>query len=174
MNRRDAIKSFGALAIAGPVLITLDGCPLSAGQVENEINVLIQEAAGIIAIAEPGVSWLADFSKAAALLKIAEANWIKGGAVQDIINVLNDLQGVCALISPLVPYAALIGVLVAGVDAALALLLPTAPAGSIAPHAAKRNNPFKGMATVKNAKESKDQWNAIIALKPELAKIAIK
>jgi hypothetical protein len=139
-------------------------------QVQNEINTILQEATGIIAVADPGATWLADFSKAAALLKVDEANWIKGGAVQDVINVLNDLQGVCALISPLVPYANLIGVLVAGINAVLALLLPV-PAGGVTANLAtpKPPNPFRGMAVVKSAADSKAQWNAIVAANPALA-----
>ena len=149
-------------------------------QVQNEINTILQEATGIIAVADPGVTWLTAFSQATALLKVDEANWIKGGAVQDVINVLNDLESVTALISPLVPYASLIGVLVAGIDAALALLLPApatttsaaAPAAMSA-HAAAPRNPFKGQAAVKSAADSKSQWNAIVKANPALAKAAI-
>ena len=126
----------------------------SAAQVENEVTTILQQATAIIAVADPSVTWLADFSKATALLKVDEANWIKGGAVQDVINVLTDLEQVTALISPLVPYATLIGVLVAGIDQALALLLPApatpaaaAPAAMTA-RALSRPNPFKGNATV--------------------------
>jgi hypothetical protein len=156
--------------------VSMTGC--TPAQVQNEINTILQEATGIIAVADPGATWLADFSKATTLLKVDEANWIKGGAVQDVINVLNDLEGVTALISPLVPYASLIGVLVAGIDAALALLLPAPAAGAVAApaamaHTVGRNNPFKGQATVKSAADSKNQWNAIAKANPELAKAAI-
>ena len=148
----------------------------SASQVENEVNTIIQEAAGIIAVADPSATWLADFTKAANLLKVDEAAWVKGGAVQDVINVLNDIEGVTALISPLVPYAALIGVLVAGIDAALALLLPTTTAAApaaITAHAAAAPNPFKGLATVTSASDSKTQWNIIVKQRPALAKAKI-
>jgi len=163
----------GSMAVTSPVIM-LTGC--TPAQVENEINTVLQEATGIIAVADPGVSWLADFSKATALLKVDEANWIKGGAVQDVINVLNDLQGVTALISPLVPYASLIGVLVAGIDAVLALLLPapsTAAPAALSVRTVAPANPFKGMATVKSASDSKNQWNAIAKANPALAKAVI-
>ena len=170
LNRREALKlgagSF-ALVAAGPALLSLTGCP--ATTVENEINTVLQEAIGIIAIADPGLSWLAAFSKATALLKMDEANWIKGGAVQDVINVLTDLQGVCALISPLVPYAQLVAVLVAGTNALLALLLPAPPA-PVAMAMARRNpNPWIGLAHVRSAKDSREQWNAICKANPALA-----
>jgi hypothetical protein len=145
------------------------------GQVQNEINTILQEATGIIAVADPGATWLADFSKAAALLKVDEANWIKGGAVQDVINVLNDLQGVTALISPLVPYASLIGVLVAGIDAVLALLLPAPTGGAVTAQQAtpRAPNPFKGRETVTSAKQSKALWNGYVAANPALASARI-
>ena len=174
MNRRQfgmTLAGAGALAAASPAMLTLTGCPLTPNQVENEINTILQEAAGIIAVADPGVSWLADFTKAANLLKVDEQAWIKGGAVQDVINVLNDLQGVCALISPLVPYANLIAILVAGVDAVLALLLPIT--GTVTARVVKPN-PFRGMAHVRSAADSKKQWAAIIKANPALAAAALK
>jgi hypothetical protein len=149
-------------------IIPLTGCPLTPTQIENEVNTILQEAAGIIAVADPGVSWLADFTKAANLLKVDEAAWIKGGAVQDVINVLNDLEQVAALISPLVPYASLIGILVAGIDAVLSLLLPT-PAVTANVMTAHAPNPWKGRATVTSAKDSKDQWAAAVKTNPALA-----
>ena len=160
--------------------VGLIACNLTPSQIENEINTIVQEATSIIAVADPGVSWLADLTKATALLKVDEANWVKGGAVQDVINVLNDLEGVTALISPLVPYAALIAVLVAGIDAVLALLLPTpavsgtaaAPAAMSA-RAAPAANPWKGKATVTSAADSKAQWRAIVAANPALKKAKI-
>jgi hypothetical protein len=159
------------LPVATVTVVPLTGCTPS--QVENEINVLIQEAAGIIAVADPGVSWLADFTKAANLLKVDEAAWIKGGAVQDVINVLNDIEQITVLISPLVPYASLIAVLVAGIDAALALLLPTSAATpAISTHAVVQN-PWKGRATVTSASDSKTQWNRICKQNPALAKAKI-
>ena len=148
--------------------VSMTGC--TPAQAENEINTILQEAAGIIAVADPGATWLADFTKATNLLKVDEANWIKGGAVQDVINVLVDLQDVTALISPLVPYASLISVLVAGIVAVLSLLLPAQPVGAIAvAHTATAPNPFKGRAAVTSAKDSKAQWNLIVSQNPALA-----
>jgi hypothetical protein len=164
VNRRELITRGGAmgavLAVSGLGFL-VEGC--TPAQVENEINTVLQEATGIIFVADGDETWLAAFSKATALLKVDEANWIKGGAVQDVINVLNDLQGVTALISPLVPYASLISILVAGIDAVLALLLPTPSAAAPAAlnaHAAPVENPWKGRAHVVSAKDSKAQWNA--------------
>jgi len=175
MNRRQFGKSLAgasALVAAGPSLISLQGC--TPGQAENEINTILQEAVGIIAVADPGVTWLAAFSKASALLKTDEENWIKGGAVQDVINVLTDLQGVCALISPLVPYAQLIAVLVAGINAVLALLLPNPPAPVAMAQMARNPNPWIGLAHVRSAKDSKEQWNNICKANPALAQAVLR
>ncbi len=182
MNRRTfaqkAIAIFTAtflwvavLPVATVTTVSMQGC--TPTQLQNEINTILQEATGIIAVADPGASWLADFSKATALLKVDEANWVAGGAVQDVINVLNDLEGVCALISPLVPFASLIAVLVAGVDAALALLLPKPAAGAPVALQAHTANVWRGKATVTSAKNSKAQWNAIVAANPALARAKI-
>ena len=156
---------------ASAMALTLTACPLTAAQIENEVTTITQEAASIIAVADPGVSWLADFTKASALLKTDEAAWIAGGAVQDVINVLNDIEGITALISPLVPYATLIGVLVAGIDGVLALLLPAPDSGATVATTVRvvAPNPFKGMAVVKSASDSKSQWNAIVAANPALS-----
>jgi hypothetical protein len=167
-----AILLQGTLVFGGGAVVVthLTGC--TPAQVENEVNTILQEATSIIAVADPGVTWLAAFSKATALLKVDEANWIAGGAVQDMINVLVDLQGVTALISPLVPYAALIGVLVAGIVAVLSLLLPSPPPpppAALTMPAAQGQNPFKGMTTVKNRADSLRQWRAIVAANPALA-----
>lgn len=173
-NRRKLLK-YGSASLASFAAVTMIGCPFTPAQAENEINVIIQQAIAIIAVADPGVTWLAAFSKAAAILKADEANWVKGGAVQDVINVLTDLEQVTTLISPLVPYAGLIAVLVAGINTALALLLPAAPTGAVVAHSSRRLavNPFAGKATVKNGADSKRQWKAIVAANPELAKAAI-
>ena len=159
----------GGLIGVSAVALSTTGC--TPAQLENEVNTILQEATGIIAVADPGVSWLADFQKATNLLKVDEANWIKGGAVQDVINVLTDLEGVTALISPLVPYASLITVLVAGIDAALAALLPAPSTASATMSARVQSapNPWKGRATVTSAKDSKAQWNLIVSQRPELA-----
>ena len=47
--------------IATFTAVTTTGC--TPTQVENEINTVLQEAAGIIAVADPGATWLDDFSK---------------------------------------------------------------------------------------------------------------
>jgi hypothetical protein len=143
-------------------------------QTENEINVIIQEATAIIAVAAPG-DLPANYQTYLSLLKTDEAAWVKGGAVQDVINVLNDLEGVAALISPLVPYASLIAILVAGIDAVLALLLPTTTAApaAMSTHATAAPNPWKGRATVTSAQDSKTQWNLIVKQNPALAKAKI-
>jgi hypothetical protein len=154
------------LPVATVTTVSMTGC--TPGQVENEINTIIQQAAGIIAVADPGAPWLADFTKAANLLKVDEAAWIKGGAVQDVINVLTDLEQVTALIPTTVPYASLVGILFAGAAQVLALLLPTPSAASPAV-TASAPNPWRGLATVKSAKDSRSQWNLIVSQRPGLA-----
>ena len=156
-----------AIGVTSVAAVSMAGC--TPAQVENMVNTIIQEATGIIAVADTGATWLAAFSKATALLKVDEANWIKGGLVQDMINVLVDLQGVCVLISPLVPYANLIAVLVAGIVQVLSLLLPPPPAPVAMRAMAERPNPWVGVRHVSSVKDSKDQWHAICKANPALA-----
>lgn len=161
-----------------PVTIPLAGC--TPAQAENEVNTIILQLTNIMAVAEPGAAWVKDAANALALLKTAEANWIKGGAVQDVINALNTAELVMAAIPVLAPYSPLADVLVAGIDAVLALLLP-GPAG--APTAVQQQaaeaarlpvgtvspNPHKWRAVVTSAKDSKAQWNFLVAADPRLA-----
>ena len=174
-----AILLQGSLIAGGTVtMVTLTGCPLTATQTKNEIDTILQEAGAILAVADPGLRWTGDLAKAAAILKADEAAWIKGGAVQDVINVLNDILSVTALISPLVPYASLIAVLVGGIEAALALLLPASPASGTSSAGAHitmqaHSNPWSGRVTITSAKDSRAKWNAIVKENPSLAKAKI-
>lgn len=125
MNRRSFFK---AAAVTGVVatLPTLEGCGLS--QVENAINVVLKEAAAVLAVAEPGAPWLVPLQKAIADLMTAEQQWQNGGAVQIVDDALNTIVAITADIPLTAAYSPLIDVLVAGIEAVLALLpAPVSP-----------------------------------------------
>ena len=161
-----------------PLTAGLTGC--SPGQAENEVNTIILQLTNIMAVAEPGASWVKDAANALNILKVAEANWIKGAAVQDVINALNTAELVIAVIPVTAPYSGLADVLVAGIEAVLALLLPP-PAGALTgvqqqareaaslPVGAASPNPHKWRASVSSAKDSKTQWNLLVSADPRLA-----
>ena len=164
--------------------VPLTGC--TPAQIENEINTVLQETGAILAVAEPGAAWVAQLDKAAAALKAAEATWTAGGAVQDVINALNTIADITAVIPLTAAYSPLIDILVAGIDSVLELLVPkpvtTAQASgasllsfaAFAASAARPYNPHKGRAHVKNHKDSKAQWNEYVAAHPELAAALLK
>lgn len=103
----------------------LAGCtPSQVKQVEGDINVVLDQAASVLVVLDPNSPAVADIQKGIAALKTAEAAWIDGGAVQDVVNALNILEEAAALIPLTAPYAGLIGVLVAGIDIVLNYLAP--------------------------------------------------
>jgi hypothetical protein len=110
-----------AVLLAGtmPVMAT-SGC--SGSQVINEINVVLNEATVVLAQADPGAPWIAQLKSAISGLEGAESTWKSGGAVAIVDDALNTLTVVLALIPLTAVYSPLIDVLVAAIEAVLALL----------------------------------------------------
>jgi hypothetical protein len=183
-NRRQFITASTVVAIS-PTLL-LEGCTLSQQDIENLINVALQSAAAVLAVAEPGAPWVADFQAAITALKTAEASWVGGGAIADVIAALNAVAAVAAAIPFTATYSPLIDVLIAGIDAVLAAL----PAPTTAPGAAVANatQPLRahvttlavtynhhgrasvnGMFGKPSVSTYKSRWNAAVAKNPALA-----
>jgi hypothetical protein len=99
---------------------TTTGC--SGSQVVNEINVVLQEAASVLAVAEPNSPWVPELKQAIAALMTAEQQWQTGGTVQIVIDALNTIVAITAVIPITSVYSPLIDVLVAGIEAILAAL----------------------------------------------------
>lgn len=165
-SRREFMQRGGAALAASPaLLVLLEGC--TPAEVVSDLNVVLSEATNIIAAIEPNAPWFTAYKNAVAALKVAEQGWTGGGAVSVVIEALQTVEDVTAVIPLTEPYSPLIDVLVASIDTALlalaGLLKPIKqPAPQPAPLAARAalNNPHKGRAKVKNAADSKAQFNA--------------
>ncbi len=92
----------------------------------KEINVVLTQATNIIAVADPNASWVPDLKAAVSALQTSEAAWQSGGTVTQVINGLNTVESILVAIPETSQYAPLVVVVVAGIEAVLAILpLPT-------------------------------------------------
>jgi hypothetical protein len=106
-----------------PGFLMMEGC-----NVEGLINTAIDAALAVLNVAEPGAAWVADFSQAVTALINAEKSWKSGGAVAIVVDALNTLAAVTAVIPFTAAYSPLIDVLVAGIEAVLTALGATGAA----------------------------------------------
>ena len=152
------------------------GC--SPSQVENQINVLSQQITGLLAVAEPGKAWVVDLQKELPLLAQTEASWKAGGSVQDVINVLNEIELIVAVVPSTAVYSPLIDLIVTGADMVLAKFLPTitpaTPVTSSAKMGAMMVNVHRGRVQIRSASDSRSKWAAVVKGNPALAGAALK
>src|ERR1700690_3247925 len=109
MNRRDFGKTALAVTVAGPALLSIDGCAPST--IVQDLNVVLNEAENVLSVVAADLPWLAEFKAAIAALQSAEAAWQGGSTVQMVIDALNTLVAVTAVIPFTAPYSPLIDVL---------------------------------------------------------------
>lgn len=173
LNRRELIKygvSGGVGILVMPASLSLEGC--SAAEIENAINVVLQSGQAVLKVIDPAASWFSSLSNAIAALQQAESTWQAGGVVTIVVDALNTIETVLAVIPFFEPYAILIEVLVAGVEACLALLPSSAKSTKMRATA----NPYRGVITLRKphflqttAGAYKEQWNAAVKSNPALA-----
>lgn len=129
MTRRNfgkgTLSTIATLAIAGTVTLPIAGCSFS---VTGMINTVIASVEAILKVAEPNASWVASLEAALAALQTAESTWQAGGAVTIVEDALNTIEAVVAVIPLTAPYAPLIAVLVAGIEAILNYFSPSTSA----------------------------------------------
>ena len=175
MNRRAFLITGAALAVV-PSGLALEGC--TSANIEQLINTVLTAAANILVVAEPNAPWIPDMQKAIAALQQAEQSWQAGGAVTIVIDALNTLEVITAVIPFTASYSGLIDILVAGIEAVLALFPAQAVQVSKAKVAAP--NPHIGRyklahkAFHNQAKEMVAAFNAVALDNPALAGAAIK
>jgi hypothetical protein len=165
---------------ATAVVMPMAGCSVSPAQIESSINVALQSAEAVLASAEPGASWVNPFKAAVTALQNAEASWKGGGAIPIVESALNTLASVSAVIPFTAPYAPLVAILVAGIDAVLSSLPVTATAGATL--AAPMTTPYRGKAKLNGRSmlhpthegAYKAQWNAVAKANPLLTAAILK
>ena len=125
-----------SLAIAsGATTVTIAGCSFS---VKGVLNVIISAVQGLLKVI-PASALATSLSNALNALVQAEATWTSGGAPAVIIDALNTLEAVVAVIPFTAAYSPLIDVLVAGVEAVINYFVP-----ATATVTAKFDNPHRG------------------------------
>lgn len=175
MNRRVLLcraAVSGAVLLIPPVFLT--GC----SDTTELLNTVISAVDGVLAVAEPGAAWAVSLQKALSALQSAETTWVAGGPVQVVIDALNTIMAVTAVIPLTAAYSPLIDVLVAGIEAVLEVLQPTTATANVASRAVGPN-PHMGRATIKphwfesKVAAFKRQWDAVVDTNPALAKARI-
>lgn len=167
--RNPLLASVLAVLCLSMVVLPIQGCTDS--QVVSEINTVLTEATNVLVVVSPNAPWVSQMQAAVTALKTAEASWQSGGAVQNVIDALNTLEAITAVIPLTATYSPLIDVLVAGIEAVL-VALPTSTKVSVR---AVTPNPHFGRVLIKHrfahsqTKEFKDAWNAAAKANPALA-----
>ena len=144
MNRRQVLKlaSLTAAALAaGATAVTMEGCTFN---ITDAINTVLSSALAIIKVAEPGAPWVAPLASAIAALQQAETSWQSGGAATLVIDALNTIEAVLAVIPVTATYAPLISILVAGIEAVMAAFGLTLSPAAMAKRGTVINSPYYG------------------------------
>ena len=141
MQRRDFLKrtaTVGAIIAVSPSALLVEGCP--SVNVKALLNTVLDSAQAILKVATPNAPWIPALESAIVALQQAEQQWSAGSSVQIIISALNTLQAVLAVIPVTAAYSPLIAVLVAGIEAVLAAVVPQPAPTPVTLNAAK--NPY--------------------------------
>lgn len=148
MDRRMFLKISGtgaAVAVITPMAVFETGCTFS---VEGTINVIIQAVGGILGYIGGSAPWVADLQAALSALQQAEASWKAGGAVAIIIDALNTVEAVVAVIPFTAMYSPLIDLIVSGIESIITYFAPQTMKFT-RPRATFENNPHKGRTKLK-------------------------
>jgi len=106
----------GGAALVLPEMLLSEGCTVNA---ESLLNTVIDSIMAILKVAEPTASWFPTLSAALAALQAAANNWKKGGAATIVIEALDTVENVLAVIPVTAVYSPLVAVLVVGITAVL-------------------------------------------------------
>jgi len=153
MNRRKFLKFITAISAAlavGATTVTIEGCTFN---ITDAINTVLNSALAILKVAEPNASWAGPIANAIAALQQAETQWQSGGAAAIVIDALNTIEAVCAVIPVTAAYSPLIDILIAGIEAVMAafgLTTQLSPA-AMAKRPTVTNSPHYGKVAIKTS-----------------------
>jgi hypothetical protein len=163
ISRRRFTLSLAALVALPSTLIS--GCAFS---VSDTISTIITAIGGILSYVGSSQPWAAALQAALAALQTQVAAWKAGGAAQYLIDALNAVEAVLAVIPLTAVYSPLIDLIVSGIEAIINYFAPTSAGPgpmSIAKSPAS-GNPHKNRIALKapGALQSpvgafKSQWN---------------
>jgi hypothetical protein len=174
-NRREFFKRgvcSGAAAWVVSPFITIEMVGCSASEIESAINTVLQSGESVLKVIDPSSAWFNTLADAIAALQQAESGWQSGGAITLVSDALNTIEAVLAVIPFFEPYAVLIEILVAGIEACLALIPSSAKSLKLRATA----NPYRGITTLRKphflqstAGAYREQWNNAASSNPALA-----
>lgn len=137
MNRRSfLVRSLSAAAIC-TLPINVIGC--NSNDTEQDINAIIAACQSVVAVAEPGATWLPEMNAAITALEGAEKAWTGGSPISVVESALNTVAAVTAVIPLTAAYSPLIDVIVAAIDTVLALTAPAASSNAVSSRAVTQN-----------------------------------
>ena len=128
MNRRNFLKissTGAAVAVLTPMAVLETGCAFS---VSGTLNVIIEAVGGILSYVGGSLPWVADLQAALTALQAAEAAWKSGSPAAIVIDALNTVEAVLAVIPLTAVYSPLIDIIVSGIEAVISYFAPTAQA----------------------------------------------
>lgn len=146
------------------VVVGVAGCKLTKPQVLQLADTLDNSLANLAtAINDPALA--AQVKSAEAALNAAITNWNGTTVTTAIVSALNNVVSIMDLIPAAAPYAAIAGIVIAGVEAIIDAFPSSAVTVSAKTMAKVRiaQNPVK----VKSVSDYKTKWNAWAAAHPE-------
>jgi hypothetical protein len=153
---------------AGGISTAMIGC--TSAQIEQEINVILQGTSNILAVAGQ-TSWAKTLSAAEQALAQAETTWKSGGSVQILIDALDTVEAVTAVIPLTDQYSEFIDVIVAAIETVLPLLDHSKATMTIAASGKvfATPNPHKGRVdNFKSGHAAAKRWNSAVSGHPDL------
>lgn len=119
LNRRHFLKLSGtgaAVAVLTPLTVLETGCAFS---VTGTLNVIIEAVGGILSYVGGSLPWVTDLQAALNALQTAEANWKTGSPAAVVIDALNTVEAVLAVIPLTAVYSPLIDIIASGIEAVI-------------------------------------------------------
>jgi hypothetical protein len=160
MNRRKFIVSAAVVASLPVSTLGMTGCSVNA---KDLLNAAIDSALAIVKVADTAAPWLPDLQSAITAVQNAEAAWQSGSASTIVVDALNTLEAVLAVIPATAAFSPLIAILVAGIEAVMSafnVTLTPVQAAKVA------RNPYKGATNLNKPHflqtyqgAYKSQWN---------------
>lgn len=171
-NLWNGVTGFGlsAILLVGllPVTTATTGC--TSGEILSYTNSVISGVEAVLNVIAPNSVISTQLQSALTALVSAEASWKAGGAVAILEDALNTVVAVTAAIPLTAAYSPLIDIIVAGVEAVLALLpQQTSLKAVYNPHIGRARLAGQSLLHPTRVGAVKAQWNSIVASNRALA-----
>lgn len=149
MNRRMFLKlssTGAAIGIVMPVALFTTGCGFSA---VGTINLVISAIQSILSYVGTSTPWASELEAALTALQQAEASWQSGSPIAIVIDALNTIEAITAVIPFTAIYSPLIDLIVSGIEAIINYFTPTTLVNYTKPRVTRSRNPRVGRVAIK-------------------------